>query len=462
MEEQKQHINYSAADIRRYLQGELSPKEMHAMEKAALDDPFLADAIEGMQQAMEEHDASLVTGRLQELHNEFGARTANKSKTATVVRFRWWQMAAAAVIVIAGALWIYNLTITGANKIVMQSTVPHEQETTASIKPPPVPENQQAPAADSAVPTFAQQQPATTHARTVPEKRRSNAAVTRKKTEFVAAAELKDTSNLVAANDYATLKKAEENRKESIKEALAAKQNSVQTQPAANEKQPYAFSNRETELITIAKNDSPAKPAAANNNNLSGFVKGRVTDPFNNPVANAYVSTTNNNRFNILTDKTGTFKVPATSDSIVNVSVNVVGYGTQNFRLQNNASLNELQLQPANANLEEVVFTSMKLNKKAKAQTPTVMMQDAQPVFGWVAYDQYLENNKKRPAGYPVLTGNVVVSFMVHKKGELSDFKIEQSLAKPYDDEAIRLISQGPAWKLNKGRKTRITVIVRF
>lgn len=38
---------FSAADIEKYHKGMLSPKEMHAMEKAALDDPFLADALEG-------------------------------------------------------------------------------------------------------------------------------------------------------------------------------------------------------------------------------------------------------------------------------------------------------------------------------------------------------------------------------------------------------------------------------
>ena len=31
---------YSAADIQRYLNGEMSAEEMHAIETAALDDPF--------------------------------------------------------------------------------------------------------------------------------------------------------------------------------------------------------------------------------------------------------------------------------------------------------------------------------------------------------------------------------------------------------------------------------------
>ncbi len=41
------HKNYSAADIERYHKGMMTAQERHALEKAALDDPFLADALEG-------------------------------------------------------------------------------------------------------------------------------------------------------------------------------------------------------------------------------------------------------------------------------------------------------------------------------------------------------------------------------------------------------------------------------
>ena len=51
------HLNdnnhFSAEYIRKYLEGKLPADEMHALEKAALDDPFLADAIEGMSMAFE-------------------------------------------------------------------------------------------------------------------------------------------------------------------------------------------------------------------------------------------------------------------------------------------------------------------------------------------------------------------------------------------------------------------------
>lgn len=46
-----QHINYSKADIEKYLQGKMTNAERNALEKAALIDPFLADAIEGYELA---------------------------------------------------------------------------------------------------------------------------------------------------------------------------------------------------------------------------------------------------------------------------------------------------------------------------------------------------------------------------------------------------------------------------
>src|SRR5438034_11428236 len=47
MSEEKKYKNYTAVDIEKYHKGLLSPKEMNEMERAALDDPFFADALEG-------------------------------------------------------------------------------------------------------------------------------------------------------------------------------------------------------------------------------------------------------------------------------------------------------------------------------------------------------------------------------------------------------------------------------
>ncbi|WP_315816284.1 hypothetical protein [Paraflavitalea speifideaquila] len=104
------HIKqYSAADIQRYLEGKMLPAEMHALEQAALEDPFLADAIEGMQQTLAQHDASLVDTHLQQLGEQLQERVhKNDSKPARVIAFAWWKAAAAAIIVITGSIWAYN------------------------------------------------------------------------------------------------------------------------------------------------------------------------------------------------------------------------------------------------------------------------------------------------------------------------------------------------------------------
>ncbi|MFZ6050520.1 tetratricopeptide repeat protein [Halocola ammonii] len=47
--ESKQHIDqFSEGFIRKYLDGKLSPAQEHRLEKAMLEDPFLADAVEGL------------------------------------------------------------------------------------------------------------------------------------------------------------------------------------------------------------------------------------------------------------------------------------------------------------------------------------------------------------------------------------------------------------------------------
>ena len=108
------------------------------------------------------------------------------------------------------------------------------------------------------------------------------------------------------------------------------------------------------------------------------------------------------------------------------------------------------------------MFPVMAIKEKKDASTISGKVQNAVPEIGWIEYEKYLDANKKIPASNPQLKGEVVVSFEVKRPNTLSDFKIEKSLSKEHDREAIRLIETGPSWKLLNSRKTRITVIVKF
>lgn len=495
MNDHKEHIShYSAADIQRYVQGKLSAAEMHAMEKAALDDPFLADAMEGMQLAFNEHKESLVTSQLQQLQQQFNTRTNRTAKVVAFKPFRYWQAAAAAaVVLIITGVWMFSLN---------RDSVRERQAAPVIAKTEEQPLPQQQPTPSLADADNNQTTVTTDSARSLEDNANSNqwykqnnkittekAKATTSKTED--SYSFSTTTNKAAADDAKPQLNdpgryfAQTDKKDipAEKKELVAENKAASAAPSvANTVSPYSGNRAEntlkasrerepeTELITIARADTKLKKATVKDKNLSGFIKGQVTDPFNNPVANAYVQvqlqkTANNNLLNNLTtDKWGYFKIPL-SDSVVDVAVNVDGYGTQNFTLQNNAALNQLQLQPANySNYFQAPTVPVKGSHQLSNsyKYPNVMLYDAEPAYGWVAFGQYLEKNKIIPAGAEGVTGNVIVSFEVNKKGLLSDYKIEQSLSKAHDEEAIRLIKQGPSWKLRSGRKARITVMVKF
>ena len=87
----------------------------------------------------------------------------------------------------------------------------------------------------------------------------------------------------------------------------------------------------------------------------------------------------------------------------------------------------------------------------------------ATPVMGKQAYLDYLAAGKKNIGADTSIRGVVIISFDVSKKGELTSFKVEQSLTPAHDAGVIHLISEGPPWeKVSKGGSVRTAVRVVF
>jgi hypothetical protein len=107
MKEEKKHISFSTDHLRKYLNGELTDKEMQAVEKAALEDPFLSDAIDGLEESAK-HSSSFETD-VADLQRRITERVReHKRKRGIVFMFPRWQVAASIVIIVA----ITTLTIT--------------------------------------------------------------------------------------------------------------------------------------------------------------------------------------------------------------------------------------------------------------------------------------------------------------------------------------------------------------
>ncbi len=141
MQEQNKNItHYNTTDIQNYLQGKLSSQEMHAIEKAALDDPFLADAIEGQQNNIQNFDSDAI-----ELRKRLQERAQEKNK-AVIIPFKLWQRVAAIAIILIGSTYlVFNFFIKDAktkmnvvakNKEAIQtdSAIAPNNKASASIK----------------------------------------------------------------------------------------------------------------------------------------------------------------------------------------------------------------------------------------------------------------------------------------------------------------------------------------
>ncbi len=87
------------------------------------------------------------------------------------------------------------------------------------------------------------------------------------------------------------------------------------------------------------------------------------------------------------------------------------------------------------------------------------------PVTGDSLYNQYLHNHLKYPAAarHNGTEGDVIVQFTVEPDSTIRDIKIIKGIGNGCDEEAIRLIRQGPKWApmLNYGKPVRSTAIYK-
>ena len=118
------------------------------------------------------------------------------------------------------------------------------------------------------------------------------------------------------------------------------------------------------------------------------------------------------------------------------------------------ADIQTLKKDTAAAEMQE---TASKVN----ARIASVLPAAAAPVGGWASLNSYIsDHNKLSKDG----TGGkfVEVSFLIDAEGNPSDIKVEKAAAKEFDEEAVRLIKEGPKWDQPKTAGTRISYTIAF
>ncbi|HEV3249369.1 MAG TPA: hypothetical protein VGZ71_00345, partial [Puia sp.] len=140
------------------------------------------------------------------------------------------------------------------------------------------------------------------------------------------------------------------------------------------------------------------------------------------------------------------------------ITINSFGYRPASMAIKNNnASGNIIRLQPADS------FQSrMALNENAVTIAEKKGLNYLVPAIGWAEYQHYLDRNKKITSSDSLIRGIEIISFGLSRKKTPDSFKVEKSLSPSHDAELIRLIKEGPPWKLLKGKKARARVAVSF
>jgi CarboxypepD_reg-like domain len=433
MKGEKDNIKYSAEDIRRYLDGQFSDMEMQALEKAALEDPFLSDAIEGIEESRN-HPASFESG-LEDLQKSLEKRIREKSRKSGIVPlFLNWKIAASIVFIIG----IAALTLTYINKKTSRSEIAKSIQTDSNSEKPFVLPAIKAP--DSSV-------------------RSSSIPLT---VNSESEKEVNADNHQTGTNKRSDQKKLLSLSQDKTQDSLTQKRDDHQSLYLS--KTSSDTTGGSGTLISVAKNNEPvpgnlnieknkvvtrgeAPARTVYKSTSENYIKGFVIDEKGNPIPNAAVSIKGVKR-SAITDHAGFFKLYAIDPEFANqIIINSSGYESFSERLNSDSSYtNIIRLTPASAALSEVV----------------VKKNSTEPATGWDAFKNYIDSNKKIQTADSVLEGEEVISFVVNKKSELSSFKIEKSISPAHDAEIIRLIKEAPPLKISKGKRKRLQVNIVF
>lgn len=434
MAEEKNIINYTAADIEKYWKGKLSAEEMHAMEKAALDDPFLADAMEGYK------NISSADSELDPLKERLNKRVVAAIPILNLKRKRFtWIRAAAAIIIIVGVgLLVQQLVFSNRNKNAIailenKDKSPESAATTEQIKPDTIIKDNLT-------------QPGSVANK--PEQKASSNTGSHVQSNT-------DTIKRALVSDDVNKKKEVEKTPEASAQVVAEKKDEPTKDNAevvvVNDNKPNSSAPSARAKASQAYENDKSREAVLNNK-----YNYRVVDAQNNPVPFANVMNTRDN-VGTYTDIKGNFNL-VSSDSILNVQIRSLGYDAANYKLVPSTT------QPGNLVLKEDERreTFLQNRKVVSSLSRRDSAEIEEPEVGWGNYNTYIANNIQIPEKVrPKNTRNdVELSFDIDKNGQPTNIKVTRSSqCKECDEEAIRLLKEGPKWK-RKGKKSKGTVSI--
>jgi TonB family protein len=444
-------------DIDKYLRGEMTPAEMNALEKRALEDPFLADALEGAQQ-LHPGDFAADMNHLQEALN---ARIQKKS-----AGWIWIGRIAAGLLLLAVSTYIIVLVSNKPNEKATENLALNKQQ-----EEPPI-------SGEIAPLTSADSTPATDQPDQQAEisEQRTNA-------EKLVESPSKDEGKTVADEKPQTKRNGNDKAKEeAISETEIVEEDVIPqalneeqiTQPVpkgpetveGERKKERASGADDQAREPVSKSIAPAPGRTSSNSyNVSRkIIRGKVSfaeDGMALPGVNVLVKGSNEGT---VTDSEGNYEIAVEATEPI-LLFSFIGF--TNKELVAKSDQLDVQLDADISELSEVVVVGYGADGSLRSAGPTVM-ELATPEGGRKAFKQYLEKNLHYPeqALKNEVEGKVTIQFSIGMTGQLTDFRVIKGIGSGCDEEVIRLIKAGPKWYPTKKNeepiKDRVRVRMRF
>lgn len=344
--------------IRQYLAGELDDKAMHALERQALDDPFLAEALEGY--AAHEPDQS---AHLAELHQRLEQRVGQADKgRLRLLYYRWASAAAILVILGLSFLWINKQQSAERQKEIAKTEetrpAPHTYSDKApdSAKHAPVTPDTAPPAGSLAVRTPSRV--------AVPsragEKKKKNIPEAALQADKAA-----DTALVAVREEIAPL-----TRRDTINADLAVADKTVVPSQAPDQR---AIRLRGVSTIQQALEGKLAGVDVSSSSRR--FLNGKVVDKESGePLPGVSVMAGNKG---VLTDSKGAFAIQLDSMESPSLKLASIGYNSQQLSLRQQQNNVLVAMEPSKAGLDEVVVTALgvKAGRAKRPRFPRVFQQ---------------------------------------------------------------------------------------
>jgi TonB family protein len=445
-------------DIEKYLRGELTPAEMHALEQKALRDPFLADALEGAEHAGSENFSLDMLLLQKSIHEK--SKKKKKARTISLNIPTLYMSVAAGLLILLASTYVIILSINHRQKTnqlaLANQAMPDPGNINDSLTIVLPGQSQQLSMRRSPERTRGSRNRNYTFADSVSATGSTSGPIAQVEVQVVSGengyysqtdeveveAELSEAPVIVRNTDKkeSATKQAQSAGAESKTAETPAKRSVADSKPT---------DSRRTKRK--AAQYAETSPAADVMPAIAKTISGKVIDETgaNIPGANVIVKGTT---IGTVTDVEGNFEItlPPNGETLV---FNFIGYLTTENKVSGAEPVNVV-LKADVTSLSEVVVVGYG-NSGGNNEPEPETFELAEPVGGRDEFQKYLDEQKKYPqqAIDQKAEGKVTIQFTVKPDGQLVDFKVVKGIGFGCEEEVIRLIKEGPQW--NPSRKNR-------